>query len=65
MSVTGIVENDMVKLPIHVPDGTHVEITLPNPLTVTRRSGLHAGVWEVSPDFDAPLADEFWLGERT
>ena len=29
MSITAIVENDTVKLPVHVPDGTRVEITLP------------------------------------
>ncbi len=29
MSITAIVENDMIKLPLHVPDGTRVEITLP------------------------------------
>ena len=28
----------------------------------TRRAGLHAGVWEVAPDFDAALPDDFWLG---
>jgi len=28
-----------------------------------RIMGLHAGMWEVSDDFDAPLPDEFWLGE--
>lgn len=27
-----------------------------------RRVALHAGAWEVAQDFDAPLADEFWLG---
>ena len=25
--------------------------------------GLHAGAFTVSEDFDAPLPDEFWLGE--
>jgi hypothetical protein len=30
MSITAIVENDTIKLPMHVPDGTKVEITLPN-----------------------------------
>ncbi len=25
--------------------------------------GLHAGAFAVSEDFDAPLPDEFWLGE--
>ena len=29
MSITAIVENDTIKLPVHVPDGTKVEITLP------------------------------------
>jgi antitoxin (DNA-binding transcriptional repressor) of toxin-antitoxin stability system len=29
-----------------------------------RIMGLHAGVWEVSDDFDDPLPDEFWLGEE-
>jgi hypothetical protein len=27
-----------------------------------RIAGLHAGAWEVAPDFDAPLSEEFWLG---
>lgn len=29
MSITVIVENDTIKLPVHVPDGTQLEITLP------------------------------------
>ncbi|MEA3211876.1 MAG: hypothetical protein QOE70_4933 [Chthoniobacter sp.] len=29
MSITAIVENDTIKLPMHLPDGTKVEITLP------------------------------------
>ncbi len=29
MSITAIVENGMIKLPVHVPDGTKVEIVLP------------------------------------
>ena len=31
---------------------------------VVRSAGLHAGVWEVAADFDAPLPDEFWLGRE-
>jgi hypothetical protein len=27
-----------------------------------RRASLHAGVWQVAPDFDVLLPDEFWLG---
>lgn len=30
MSITAIVENDTIKLPVHVPDGTRVEITMPD-----------------------------------
>ena len=29
MSITAIVENDTIKLPVHVPDGTSVEVLLP------------------------------------
>ena len=29
MSITVTVENDTIKLPVHVPDGTRVEVTLP------------------------------------
>jgi hypothetical protein len=30
--------------------------------SAVRRAGLHAGAWQVAPDFDAPLPDEFGLG---
>jgi hypothetical protein len=30
---------------------------------LSRVPGLHAGTTWVSDDFDAPLPDEFWLGE--
>lgn len=29
MSITAIVQNDTITLPVHVPDGTRVEIVLP------------------------------------
>jgi antitoxin (DNA-binding transcriptional repressor) of toxin-antitoxin stability system len=33
------------------------------PLAASRRTaGLHAGAITASPDFDAPLPDEFWAG---
>jgi hypothetical protein len=35
MSITAIVENDTIKLPVHVPDGTQVEITLPEAAPAT------------------------------
>ena len=34
------------------------------PDLAARSAGLHAGVWEVAADFDAPLPDEFWLGRE-
>lgn len=34
----------------------------PEPPT-ERIAGLHAGAWELAPDFDDPLPDEFWLGK--
>ena len=27
-------------------------------------AGLHPGAMEMSPDFDEPLPDEFWLGKE-
>jgi len=29
-----------------------------------RIAGLHAGAVKASPDFDAPLPDTFWTGEK-
>jgi antitoxin (DNA-binding transcriptional repressor) of toxin-antitoxin stability system len=29
-----------------------------------RVAGLHAGAIEAAPDFDAPLPDDFWIGQR-
>lgn len=28
----------------------------------SRVLGLHAGAWAVAEDFDAPLPEDFWLG---
>lgn len=37
----------------------------PAPADPTKRvGGLHAGSIWISDDFDAPLPDEFWLGEE-
>lgn len=29
----------------------------------TRVAGLHAGAIQATPDFDAPLPDDFWSGQ--
>ena len=63
MSITAIVENDTVKLPVHVPDGTRVEITLPE--QSARVAESDETLFDVLKDFigcikDGPedLADE-------
>jgi prevent-host-death family protein len=35
----------------------------PSPAPRPRVLGLHPGSMAAAPDFDAPLPDEFWLGE--
>lgn len=59
MSITAIVENDTIKLPMHVPNGTRVEITLPEEsLSSESRNALnwlkkYAGSVEGPEDFAA------------
>ncbi|GMV33232.1 MAG: toxin-antitoxin (TA) system antitoxin [Chloroflexi bacterium] len=36
---------------------------MPQKVNAPRALGLHAGKMWISPDFDAPLPDSFWLGE--
>ena len=36
----------------------------PNGASNRRILGLHKGAWTVSEDFDDPLPDKFWLGEK-
>ncbi len=36
----------------------------PDCLPRRRELGLHRGAWLVAEDFDEPLADKFWLGEK-
>jgi hypothetical protein len=38
MSITVIVENDTIRLPVHVPDGTSVEVVLPGERGVAGKS---------------------------
>jgi prevent-host-death family protein len=35
-----------------------------NGISGRRTLGLHRGAWKVGSDFDGPLPDEFWLGEK-
>ena len=56
MSITAIVENDTIKLPMHVPDGTRVENTLPGESAV-RENG--------SDPFDAMIGAFHGKAEAT
>jgi hypothetical protein len=59
MSITAVVQNDMIKLPVHVPDGTCVEIILPAGGASVRAGNAlawlkkHAGSVEGPEDFAA------------
>ena len=37
-------------------------VTTTHAVASPRVLGLHAGVWSVADDFDAPLPEDFWLG---
>lgn len=37
-------------------------VAVPRKVKTQRILGLHAGKMWISPDFDDPLPDEFWLG---
>ena len=53
----------------HVPfapgQAVRVQVQVDEPVKVTTGFvfGLHAGMMEMSPDFDDPLPDSFWLGK--
>ena len=51
MSITAIVENDTIKLPVHVPDGTKVEITLPTETTAPASSENEPTLYDTLEDF--------------
>jgi len=44
-----------------IEDPSPVEETAPD---YPRIPGLHTGLGWISPDFNDPLPDEFWLGEE-
>jgi len=45
MSITAIVENDTIKLPVHVPDGTRVEITVTHEVRETTSAKDETADW--------------------
>lgn len=53
MSITAIVKNDMIKLPMHVPDGTRVEITVPE-TPIPAGESFYAAAREFIGMFEGP-----------
>ena len=76
MSITAIVENDTIKLPVHVPDGTRVEIVLPTEsvpsatvATTAKSPALawmlrHAGTVDTLPADFAEHHDDYIRGRK-
>jgi len=66
MSITAIVENDTMKLPVHVPNGTRVEITLPVLEPATEPAGKwmlkYAGIADDLPADAASQHDHYLYG---
>jgi hypothetical protein len=54
MSITGIVENDTIKLPVHIPDGTKVEIIVTEENTEAVMPGFLREVLAVAKPQDWP-----------
>ena len=57
MSITVTVETDTIKLPIHVPDGTRLEITLPEEGAAHRHEWMRKYIGSIK-DSPADLAAE-------
>jgi hypothetical protein len=55
MSITAIVQNDTIKLPMHVPDGTRVEIVLLPGAGDYHDLDHLIGLWREDADFDAAI----------
>ncbi len=70
MSITAVVENGSVKLPMVVPDGTRVEITFPkmagqpatNRGTIAQRYAKYVGIADALPSDFAVNHDHYLHG---
>lgn len=68
MSITATVKNDTIKLPVHVPDGTRVEILLPE--SAQSSANPHAwmeefvGIIDTLPEDFAAEHDHYIHGTR-
>jgi hypothetical protein len=70
MSITAIVENDTIKLPVHVRNGTRVEIILPaevsaQPIartTFAERYAKYQGIADALPEDFAENHDHYLHG---
>lgn len=70
MSITVVVQNDTIKLPVHVPDGTQLEIVLPNEVappeaektTFAERYAKYVGIGDDLPEDFAKNHDHYLHG---
>lgn len=69
MSITATVEYHSIKLPMHVPDGTQVEITLPEPASpgaarssFADRYAKYVGIADALPEDFAANHDHYLHG---
>ena len=69
MYITAIVENDTIKLPVHVPNGTRAEITLPEKSgapavrgTFAERYAKYVGIADALPEDFAENHDYYLHG---
>ncbi|MGD0092477.1 MAG: DUF2281 domain-containing protein [Planctomycetota bacterium] len=59
-----LVPDEPLELPPGKPLLVQVEVAPDLPPSEKRVLGLHRGSAWVSPDFDEPLPDEFWMGKE-
>jgi antitoxin (DNA-binding transcriptional repressor) of toxin-antitoxin stability system len=45
-------------------DSTPLARLVPIGAKTSRQVGLHAGAIQISDDFDEPLSNEFWVGDK-
>jgi antitoxin (DNA-binding transcriptional repressor) of toxin-antitoxin stability system len=49
---------------ILIKDNTPLARLVPIEAKTVRQVGLHAGAIQMSDDFDEPLPEEFWVGDK-
>lgn len=62
MTTTQAINMFLKQVELHQGLPFDVQLTTPPIHRVQRSAGLHKGIIQTTKDFDAPLDDEFWLG---